>query len=327
MAGGGEGTDAILERSGALRIANAAFDNRTRGRAGDGADHRHHAHRATGADDIDVVAGTQLAGRGDAGQGIRRAGGGGRGEADVAVVDAADRGLQRSAEAAASGGDQDQAIVRDQGEEVFDQGGVGTDDEQVVDAARGEVGAVDRGEAGRGLAAEEEALGRRSEIQAAQVEGTGTHEEEGATGGEGAAFDGAEGVFDAGPRFDQGELAGGTVLRHGQEVAAAVGGDGHPFIKQDVLLEAALKVVAKGTVGIGGLEVAEVGLDEVAAADAHRTDRVANLQDAEHGLMSRDGRLLIRDIARDVAQNISPEVGEHGALPRVTLKLVQQLHV
>ena len=95
--------------------------------------------------------------------------------------------------------------------------------------------------------------------------------------------------LDAGPRLEQGHgRARRYLIDRDQEPLARPGVQDHPLVEEDVLLQPALEVVPEGRIGAGRGQVAVVGLDQDALADAVPRHGVAHRDDPGGDLVAGD---------------------------------------
>ena len=135
------------------------------------------------------------------------------------------------------------------------------------------------------------------------------------------------GAFDGRPRLDEADGGGRGALRHVDEVLFAVRGHDAALVDDDELLEGAVEVVPEGTVGLRGAQVLPVRLDQQTVANLEVRNLLADLHDADHGLVSGSHRLLIRMVGRDVRESVQVDARHHVGLARVAVKLVKQLRI
>ena len=281
----------------------------------------HRAHRAGGADDVDRVAGADLGALRNRGIGRRRIRTGGAGDADAAIVDAADLGLDRTAEGATALDDDQKAAGGDLGEEPFGDGRVGAEIDDIVEACVG-LG-------GEALAVgEDDAAGlARQFVDHAGIDRRVADHQQPPARFERPALDLGIGALDAGPRLDQSERRGRQVLRRRDQHRLAFRRCDHPLVEQHVFLQAALEVVAEGGVGRVGRQPAIIGLDDEAFAELVALDAVADLDDAHHRFMAGNGRRIAGNVVRHLGQGLRRQAVEHARLAAVPGELLEQLEI
>ena len=135
------------------------------------------------------------------------------------------------------------------------------------------------------------------------------------------------GALDGRPRFDEANGGGRRPLRHVDQVLFPVRGHDAALVDDDVFLEGTIEVVPEGTVGLRGAQVLPVRLDQQTVANLEVGDGLADLHDADDGLVAGSHRLLIRVVRRNVLQRIQVDARHDVGLARVAIELVKQLRI
>ena len=135
------------------------------------------------------------------------------------------------------------------------------------------------------------------------------------------------GALDGRPRLDEADGRGRRALRHVDQELFAVRGHDAALVDDDVLLEGTVEVVAEGAVRLRGAQVLPVGLDQQTVANLEVRDLLADLHDADDGLVAGRHGLLVRVVGRDVLEGVQVDTRHHVGLARVAIELVEQLRI
>ena len=135
------------------------------------------------------------------------------------------------------------------------------------------------------------------------------------------------GALDGRPGLDEADGCGRRALRHVDEELFPIRGHDTTLVDNDELLESTVKVVAESTVRLRGTQVLPVGLDQQAVANLEVRDFLADLHDADDGLVAGRHGLLVRVVGRNVLEGIQVDTRHHVRLARVAIKLVEQLRI
>ena len=135
------------------------------------------------------------------------------------------------------------------------------------------------------------------------------------------------GALDGRPGLDEADGCGRRALRHVDEELFAVRGHDAALVDNNELLKGAIEVVAEGTVRLRGAQVLPVGLDQQTVTDLEVRDLLADLHDADDGLVAGRHGLLVRVVGRNVLESIQVDTRHHVRLARVAIELVEQLRI
>jgi len=129
------------------------------------------------------------------------------------------------------------------------------------------------------------------------------------------------------PGLDETDGCGRRALRHVDEELFPVRGHDAALVDDDVLLERTVEVVSEGTVGLRGAQVLPVRLDQQTVTNLVVRHGLADLHDADHGLVTGRHGLLVRVVGRNVLEGVQVDARHHVGLARVAIELVEQLRI
>ena len=308
--------------SGQTRVVEVAGVDRHFGNAlTQVADDVHRAHRPRRANDVDLVSRSDLGAGGDHGVGRRRIGAGGSDDADAAVMDAADLGLDLSAELAAALDNRQKSAGRQLGEQLLHGRRVGAEIDDVVEAR------VRLRRDGIAARQDDRARPARQFVDDCRVDRRVAGHEQPAARLQRPPLDFGVGVLDAGPWLDQRQRRSRQVFGRGDQHRLALGRGDDPLVEQHIFLQPALEVVAEGGVGLVGRQPAIVGLYDEPFADLVAVDPRADLDDADDGLVAGNGRRVAGDVVGHLGQRPRVEAAQDAGLAAVLRELLQQFEI
>ena len=135
------------------------------------------------------------------------------------------------------------------------------------------------------------------------------------------------GTLDGRPGLDEADGRGRRALRHVDQELFPIRGHDAALVDNDELLEGTVEVVAESTVRLRGAQVLPVGLDQQTITDLEVRDLLADLHDADDGLVTGRHGLLVRVVGRNVLEGVQVDTRHHVRLARVAIELVEQLRI